>query len=553
MSNSMSFLKQPRRESQKPSSRRRESDARRGERERDDISAFFLHNSLSDRYDMQGRKQVDESVFPSPHGKTSDDFFIGPERRHALNPYRPLSDKDHGQVQSHESSPRVDRGQIKPNRHISGTCRRPSTGREPSVSDSHTLSSTPVRIREALIRSGIFDNTSISCDNSHGHHMLESGKGGLASAKSTSMNQTLGKHAQPEPIRIVRYQDRGTMAEATVTGPDDHDNHLSMQNRFPIPRDEPLDNARSQLSVDLSCAKIPVSEASISTTSHSKKWGDQARRQDEGSSCSQMAPERPRSPKCAVVERLQAAVEYVRPSSCPPATPAIAQMNRHSSWSLLGNRIHSPSEAQAVSTRSFLFVPSSGDDANRLAPHLIVRRFQRESTLLEPPTPWCSMPIRATAGRISPSRDVWQTQSPAVPHFPDQTSGAVPSKVQSQSVTARLASTQHNQSYGVHQSMQDYIVELERQILDQMGSGEDSGISSSKEVDFMLNSDLPEVDIDVEHANAYIQSPEGLSGPYLDQAPRSASPHNWTVVAELEKDEEQRFMASFWRPNGYPI
>ncbi|ROW11402.1 hypothetical protein VMCG_01571 [Cytospora schulzeri] len=54
----MAFLKQPRREPQKPISRSREKERRRSERELEEVSAFFLHKNLPESHDASGRKQT---------------------------------------------------------------------------------------------------------------------------------------------------------------------------------------------------------------------------------------------------------------------------------------------------------------------------------------------------------------------------------------------------------------------------------------------------------------------------------------------------------------
>lgn len=566
MFHDMSFLKQPRRPPQKAPSSRRESENKRAEREREGISAYFLHKNLPDSYDVQGREQLDyQSGLSSHNDKTGDDSFNALERRRALNKSRLLSDLAHRHARVRENAPREERVQSKSSTCISPSTSRLSTGlRESSESDARKLSSTPARISEALARTGIFDNTGIACRNDHIHQRPEFGphaRDGLVSAISSYMSQTLGKVASPDSgqiVRIVRYQDRGTMADEKMMGLEDHANNTSMPSRPSISQAEPFDTVRPHQSVDTSCHKIPLSEASIGlckmtntgTNSRSTSLCDQAIGPDERGSCREAVPERPRSPKCAIVERLEAAAEDAWPPCSPPATSATTHINRHSPRSLVSTTIQDPPNTQVVSTRAFPCVPLPAYDAKLLAPDPFLAMLPRERTSLDPPAPWYSAQFRVPVDETSRPHAITQTQLPTVTHYADQPSSALPSEVHFEPMTAHAASMQHNLSHRGRQSMQNYIVEMERRILDQTDVSEGSGRSPSKRLIFKLNSDLAERHRDAVHASAYLTTQDGLSDQHLDAAPNKASLHHWAAVAELEADEEQRFMSSFWRING---
>lgn len=566
MFHDMSFLKQPRREPHKPPSRRRESEVKRGEREREDIAAFFLHKTLPDNHDVQGRKQPDDSGLFRHDDRICDDLFNTPGRRHAHNQPGLLPEMDQRHAPIHESTGRAEKGQSKPSTCISRSTSLQSTGlRDSSMGNARTLSSTPVRIREALARSGIFENTGIPSGNSHGHqgqrfHSQEE----LASARSSSMSQSIGKNAQQglgRNVRIVLYQDRGTMADEKMVGPEDDASHRPMQTPPAVSQAEPLDTARPAQSVNMFCSSLPVGEVSTdpckttdtSTNLHDTQMCNQALGPDEGSLSFQAVPERPSSPKCAVVERLEAAAENMRPLCSPPATSATTLIDRQPSWSLAGNTMHCPSKAEVVPTTSIPCVPSVGNDAHRVLQGPVLSPFQRDRVLLKPSLSVCLTQARPVTDGTSTPHAISQTQFPVVNHYLDQTSSILPVRVRSKSMTDHTASMQYNHSHRDYQSVQDYIAEIERHILDQTDVDEGSEVSSSKEINLTSNSDLAELDADVEHANAYLQSHVRPNGPYLNQAANSASPHNWTAVAELEEDEEQRFMSSFWRPSGHPI
>lgn len=566
MFHEMSFLKQSRREPHKPLSRRRESENKRGEREREDISAFFLHKSLPDRYDGQDRRQPDHSGPSSLDGRMGDDYLNTHERRYSPNQPGLLSQMEDHHARVRDHTLRKESGGSKPSTLISWSTSGPSPGlRESSVSHAQALSPTPELFRGALAQSGIFDNTGIACRNSHGYESTQSGlnsKDGLASARSPTVSQTQGKTPHQglyQSVRIVHYQDRGTMANEKVMGPEHHFKNPLMQDRSSTSQAQPSDITRPEQSVSMTSANIPVSEASIglckkfntSTNSHDTNMGDQVITPDGETQCFEKAPERPKSPKWALIERLESAAENMKPLYSLPTILTTAQMSYQAPRSVAGNALRSTCSPKTVPTRPVPYGPASIHDTNRLAPEPFLAPVHRDKMSLELSTSDFTTHARTFTEEIPTPYGIPQTQLPIVVHDHRQAKSILPAAIQSESPHA--ASIHHNRGHKFRQSMQDYIAEIERQSLDEREAGGGSRATSSRETHTMRDSSLAELDAEIEYESAYLQSDVGLSGPSVDQISSSATPCYWAAVTELEEDEEQRFMSSFWRPNRYPI
>lgn len=567
----MSFLKQSRREPQKPLSRRRELEDKRGEREREEISAFFLRKSLPERSDMQGRRRPGVSELSCHSDRAGDNPTHTHERLHALNQPRLLPESDNHLTQIHEQTPREEKKESKASTYMTWSTSRASPGlRKPSVSHTRALSSTPVRVREALARSGIFDNTGIAYGNSHTceeHQIGASPKGGLASASSPPMGQTSEQAAQPvldQPVRIVRYQDRGTMAEQRSRDLENHSRQSSMQDGHATAQAEPFDATRQERPVDMAAsAQVSMSEVmtkpckminTTNTGSRDANMVDQAINPDEGMFCSEAGPKRPKSPKWAVVERLEAAAEGMRPAYSAPALSTVAQTDRQPSQLVASNSFPRSFNSHVASPKSRLYAPTSSHDADWMVSGPILRPGQRSRTPLELSTSLLSTKLGVLPDKISAHYGVSQSQYPAVTHYLDQIASILPTEAPPGLVTAYTASPRGGHVHGAQQSLQDYIAEIERDMLDQPEAGESSSKLSWKETHTTRDSNLAELDADVEHESGDAPTFVGGNGPPLDRAPSSASHHKWAAVAGLlEEDEEQRFMSSFWRPNRYPI
>lgn len=561
----MSFMKQPRREPPKPLSRRRESENKRGEREREDISAFFLHKSLPDRYDVQTRKLPVKSRHSSHHGTKGDGSSEPCEPQHALSQPRPLpSDSDHRVARICADPPHTERGEGKASARIWSTSPPSTVLQDPPVSSVHTLSSTPVRIRGALAQSGIFDNTGIVCGDSHGYRRPEvqaHSKDVSASARSPAMSEVPGQVAQTgsgQSVQIVRYRDRGTMADEKMEGPEDHNNHPPTHTPCAVPDAGRSDTARPVQSMDTSSAELALGEVSTGpcemTTMSTTPPDAYARNQvspEEGFSCLQAVPDRPKAPKWAVVERLAAAAEGLRSPCFPSPTIATSQRSAKHPSPCGGTATHRPFSANMDSITPFPYVPVSNRNAGGLASEPVPTPFQRSNAPSRLRPSWDRSQLMATMDKNYTAFAASQC-NPAVVEYADQTSSAFPVEVKSNVMTAHATSMLHNHSYEAQQSIKDYIAEIEELFLNQTEEGESGESTSTKDNNVMLSSDLANFDTDSsQHESAHHQSHVGQTGQWLRQAPDRASLYTWAAVAELEEDEEQRFMASFWRPNGH--
>lgn len=432
------------------------------------------------------------------------------------------------------------------------------------MSQIHAPDSTPVHIRDALARSGIFDNTGIVYGGGVGYEKtLESGactKDSLASARSPPMKQMPDEatRADPaQPVRIMCYQDRGTMVDEEIMGSESHANPLPTQNRSALAQAELSATNPEQLE-GMASAKVPVSKASdglrkmtntTSTDSHNTQVVGQAIDTDEWNRSVEEAPERPKSPKWALVERLEAAAQNMRPLNSLSPPLAKAQTVREPPRSLVGRALDYSFTSNVAPTRSFSQAPMSNHGLSWSASETFQTPVR--STPLElAPAGYSLHP--GTLTDKNPTPYVKSHSKPPVGiHCLAQTTRMFPTGEQPAPRTIRIAST-WNSGHSAQQSMQAYIAELEKDMLDQPEAGEGKTSPPWKETQITRILNLAELDADSKFESACLQSHAGVNGLALGPAWSSAIDHDWTGFAESEIDEEHRFMSSFWRPNGYP-
>lgn len=563
MFHDMSFLKQPRREPPKTLSRRRESENKRGEREREDISAFFLHKTLPN---VQSRKQAVKNRHSKYDGIEDDGSSELCERQHAASQPRPPPSNFDRLARIYADPPHTERGEGKASARISWSASPSSTVlQDPPVSSPHELSSTPVRTRRALVQSGIFDNTGIACEDSHGYRRPEvraPSREVFASARSPTMSEVPGQIARTgsgQAVLIVHYRDQGTMADEKMVGPDDHSNHLPTQTPRPVPDGERSDTAAPVQSMVVSSVEPTLVEVSTGpcemTTSSTIPPDAQARDQvvspDEGAFCLQAVPERPKSPKWAVIERLEAASEGWRSPCFPLPAKATPQKSPKHPSPLCGTATYRSFSPNMESSNSFSYVPVCNHSASDSAFEPGPTPFRRGTTPSRLIPSWDRSQLGATMDGNYTAFAASQF-TPGITNYANQISGAFPIDAKSNVMTAHATPILHNRSYEAQQSIEDYIAEIEEDFLFQTEEGESCESTSSKEKTITLSSDLANFDPDlVQHESAHHQSHVGQTGQWLWQAPDRASPYTWAAVAELEEDEEQKFLASFWRSNGY--
>lgn len=559
----MAFLKQPRRELQRPLSRKRESDKKRGEREREEISAFFLHKSLPDRYDAQGRKQPHVSGLSSLDGRTGDISAYGSGRPDPRKHSSPEFSRDNCLARMHDHTQQRERKGSTGSTYItwSTSHRSPVLGDELMNGSSgehnraHACSSTPIHVREALLRSGIFDNTGISplpalrLEGEGARSPLEDGFNDAKSAPSIHPNAWADHAARDQPVRIVHYQDRGTMASKEAECVDGHFDNT----RVTPTQDESTDakggNLVEQEATNIATTvRVPANELSARQPTqvniacgHSLNMSKRSTPDVEGCGL-EPGPERPTSPKWAVIEQLEAAAKDVKTTDhLSVASPVIKQAQAH--VLPVGNREPHPTLSSTAVRIAYPYAPGPVYDA-RWSEFGAAPTFSRELDMLPGvPAPWYPTgPSGESFVRLlTPQRF---SQKLAVID-PIQGTDDSPVLGQPSQLRAEVASTQTSRG---QQSLQDYIVEIEREVLDRAPEPDDSKTPLITGRD-MQDLNMAHLDYEDEQGSMCIWPYIGMSSPAPDQALSSLSQH----AQSLEKDEEQRFMSSFWRPNRFPV
>lgn len=560
----MSFLKQPRREPQKPLSRRRETDKRRGEREQEEISAFFLHKSLPDRYDAQGIKQPRISVLSSLDGTTGGVSVYGSERPNHQNHSSPDFSKDHHLSRGYDRTQHREREGSKGSTYItwSTSHKAPTLGDESvdrDLEERHredARSSTPVHVREALIRSGIFENTGIS---SLPALRLE-GEGPRGTLKDSLVdashpNTPAGRAACDQPLRLVHYQDRGTMANEEVAGLDGQVDNTRASIINNESTDANAEKLAEQATIDIATTfRVPANETSAGQPKQinvacgpSPNTSESTTPDVEG--CGLISePERPKSPKWMVIKQLEAAVKDVKHMDRLSMTSPVAKIAEEHVLPT-GNRFFEPHQT-LFSTADRIAYPNAPD----------LMHNARWSAFGAAPTP--SQKFDILPGIPTPS---YQSGSSGEPHFSFSThqgpfqrlavmdllqdTDDAPFQGQPSSSRAVISSTQTSRR---QQRLHDYIAEIEREVLGCVPEPHDSKASPIMGRD-VQDPGMAHLSCEDEPSRMCFQPYIGTSGPPPDHALSSLSQHSRAHAYSLEEDEEQRFMSSFWRPNGLPL
>lgn len=555
----MSFLKQPRREPQKPLSRRRKSEKERDEREREEISAFFLHKDLPGRDDARARRQPTVSGLSSVGEQTGDSSMTKLGRqvpRNEPDPRGKGSSRASTYVSWSTSHPSPGLGRVRPNDCVDT--------RDPV----HEGSSTPADVREALAQSGIFDNTGILYGPRPGRKS-EADRvyftDDSARKSSTFLAQGTAQNSEAAPnlaVRIVHYQDRGTSAneEFSCTDPpagytkDDLQRHASadaelggmdvlkhtIQDVSLMPENAvtamppPNSNANKPIRDGL-----PIASASDRITNMNQE--------DPG--C-QTGPARPRSPKWAVIEDLEAAAQDLRTEACPQAASSAPWMAQHDYRSYGGLETR-PTLAATNVPRPSPHPPNSTHDTGWPSGHVIA------PTLNDHRGTEMTLPLfgsTASAPRFPVTTDPTRC---CVPHKlvvngalyqPNQRTMPLSDTIEMTRWGRDMATTQDSQA---QQSFQSYITQLEHEVLDyprEYGRHRVSPVTSGVNVGGPMLEDLDGITLD----NDYQLQPHVTSY----NSPGELEPRNFlyqdTIVPSLEHDEEDRFASSFWRPHRYP-
>lgn len=305
----MHFLKRP--PPPKPVLRGRERAKRRGERELEEVSAFFLHKGLPEVPGTSGREQ------PTVSGASSLDRATRNSSASIIDAptYQSRSGEEYGY-----ESPDIDRESSRGPTNWTWSSSYVPLERgtaQVSVAREHvpTQSSTPLRSRNALERTGIFKNTGLSCverpkkvssPTSRSKNNWSNGEP-LAVMSADVVNRQ--QDTSRQNVRIVRYHDRGVMAseEAETTA--------AWRQKVTEPRQDAVEQPKGSTP-----AKIPASSSSVESSQVASEDKAVSHLQGEGDVCRAAAfhaadhdtrLDRPRSPKCTVVEQLEAAAENV--------------------------------------------------------------------------------------------------------------------------------------------------------------------------------------------------------------------------------------------------
>lgn len=305
----MHFLKRP--PPQKPVPRGRERAKRRGERELEEVSAFFLHKDLPEASGIPGRDQ------PTVSGASSLDRAARISSASIIGaaPHQSRSDEENG----HEV-PDMDRESSRGATNWTWSSSYVPLERgtaQASVAREHvpTQSSTPSRSQDALERTGIFMNTGIT----HVDRPKKASKATSRSKNNSSNREPLAvasadilnrqQDTSSQNVRIVRYHDRGVMAN------EEDDTTAGWRQKVIETRQDAVEQPKG-----VTPAMITASASSVTCSRVASEDEAVTRPQGEGDVCIATAfdaadhetgLERPRSPKCTVVEQLEAAAQNV--------------------------------------------------------------------------------------------------------------------------------------------------------------------------------------------------------------------------------------------------
>lgn len=552
----MDFLRQPRREPQKPLSRKREADKKRSDRERQEISAFFLQTSVPNKLDTRDRSMLTAAWVPSADGATPDTPGHISRRRRPSSHTAVVVRNDHHPAMAQDQARNNVREGSKATTYLSwATSRESPTGRSRLASDSpdeqgrpHVRSPTPLDVREALAETGVFHNTGVRCRAPGGEDNKTWSKGEHNTSKQLVNSPYLqfSRTCQDEPIRIVRYQDCGTMA--TEEDPPENDPNKRVQEvRVHGPavtaQDRIQDASETLTTVLITSNAALTSEApaqpflrteDVHGSSSSKQATDNPIAVDEKSEERDVRPERPVSPKLSIVERLEAAVsnqwqnltehETLQDTRQSNQYPEYSDrslesipLSRHdvSPWQTPAARLGMIRERELPLATSSYFVStdSMGPLVRDTPVHEMTNKAAEFLQFYEPPSHW-AVQAPPLLGSSQDSKDAAQDG----------------------------------------QSLREYITQLEREMLDR--PQEDVAFESAPpaDVDNMDVRYYPQPDRHQTQAQVCNQPPSRMSASSIQPSPGATLRLGWVRDWNFEDAEkERRFMSSFWRPNRQPI
>lgn len=566
----MAFLKQPRREPQKKVlTRRRESERKRDEREREEISAFFLERNLPDRYGAQVRKQPRVSDLSGLDGRTGDSST--PNYGNDGHVAR-LRDQQYG-----------DKGRSRQSTCITWLTNRESPDLDYSLKDglrkdlkrraiAHDRSSSPVHIREALARSGIFDNTGIpylpiSRRESEGPGVIfNDDASGTKSLTVDDPAAHASRTAPREPVRIIRYQDRGTMADEEARCPESHARYIESSSARERSTE---DKGGSPYAVEPDATDVAASSkpaVSAAAAGQAKETGVRGfldnlntagnfTSPDKPSDDLRTGSERPKSTKWAVIQQLEAGAEDVRYRHSPSAAMPMARLLQQHTLPIDHHNLHGivppkPLRLPAPhGTGSMIDVRHLAAGAVPLPrqEHVALSALSTRSASWYPAVISTNYPLISNPSTRDTRGDSFVRSCVA------QSMNDPPLAYQPLPMGPIVDSTKDSLGQqSQRQRMQDYIAQIEQEVLDRPQSYDRSRQSAVPNRDHGLGPDPTGLGGDDEANSAY-QTYDEMNGTLLTRPPSSLSRYDRTHVQKLDEDEEQRFMSSFWRPKQYHI
>lgn len=505
-------------------------------REREEVSAFFLHGNAPNMPEARVRNGSIAAMPSSADGATADASSHNSGHRHPSD--QPVYAFETG-VQSVVASEKERKEQSEASKATS--CFSWTTSRE----------SSNTRARQALLDTGIFNNTGIQYEAQGAKVNNVQGSGKLTTprqhkASSTSLDAT--QAYQDKSIRIVRYQDRGTQHDRPYTHLDKHMQDIYKCDAASLPHDKSQTiPAEQTLEAEKRVQKcfggpgiMPTNGVLWKPLPRSKETcmpGGPSQANEMPSANNANGEERdarlkrPASPKLSIVERLEAMANIHAQQA---AECEAAQNARHDD----GN--------SGSPARSLESMPLSYGSA-----HCWPTRAARAGSIRDRAMPMPSTSCFAFKVSARPSiRDTVTDEkaSLAQPYGPADHL-AIQAPPSSLSKQARWPVGQYEGG------IREYIDQIEQEMVN--GLQDDLAFGPETLVD------LDGIDFEERSRPAHQQSPSQVGVHSSSRTSATISKHNYSGSPQLEwtrtwdsentEEEERRFLSSFWRPNRHNV
>lgn len=535
-------------------SRKREADKKRSDREREEISAFFLKGNIPIISDTTraGSKPAgallssadgatgDTSSRVSGRGRSPSQSAVAVQcgLRPSMAQEREWNEHVQGSKATTYLSWTTSRGSPRPRARLASQ----STGEQNSI-----RSPTPPDVREALVETGVFHNTGIRYMGPTVEDRETWSRDEVTMSRQPGRSPRIlaSRTHQNEPIRIVRYQDRGTMVtqeDAPQKFPDEHirDTHVrppavTSEERL---QEAPKTPPAAPLQTDPALAsRIPSQLMRRTGDAHVSPGSNQATGNPiaiNGHGDEQdIRPERPVSPKLSVVERLEAAANSHRRERSERET---TQNARHSEWYLgyPGGGLES--------------IPLSHEGAYWWPACTARLGMVRDREI--PVTAASCFVSSESAGPLVRNTSVHEMTSEAAGHVRYYE----PPGYWAVDVPPSVMFDQNARQVGQRgQGMREYITQLEREILDKPHEDVVWEPTPCLDLDIVEERDDRAPTGHQPQTRSGIRPPSRMNSTSLRQSPGGAPRLGWVQSWNFEDTEEQerKFMSSFWRPNRY--